>query len=242
MGTIVAIGGGEIGLGETFEIDRAIVEMAGKGKVRPRHLFIPTASGEPETYIDTVRDVYEGRLGCDCEVLRLKGGGDNDSAIRRKILDADIIYVGGGNTRMMLAEWKSRGIDALLREAHGRGAILSGLSAGAVCWFKRAVSDSNSFVGGEEWDYCHVDCLGFLPGSLTPHYGVRKVEDRFWRFMRTTTGKTLAIDNNCALVIEGDRFRVLRTRPDANAYVITGRHGELVEEELKDRGEAGRFH
>lgn len=239
MGIIVAIGGGEIGLGETFEIDRAIVEMA--GKTRPRHLFIPTASGEPEAYIDTVRDTYEGRLGCDCEALRLKEGGDDAPAIRRKILDADIIYVGGGNTRMMLAEWKSRGLDSLMREAYVGGAILSGLSAGAVCWFERAVSDSNSFGGGEEWDYCHVDCLGISPGTLTPHYALRKVEDRFWRFMRATTGKTLAIDNNCALVIEGDRFRVLRARPDANAYVIASRHGKLVEEQLEDSGEAGRF-
>ena len=62
MGTIVAIGGGEIRLGETFLIDKAIAGMA--GKIKPNLLFIPTASGESQQYIDTVRDVYEGKLNC----------------------------------------------------------------------------------------------------------------------------------------------------------------------------------
>ena len=201
-----------------------------------------SASGESEAYVDTVRNTYEGSFGCGCEVLRLKEGGDDAHAIQRKIHDADIIYVGGGNTRMMLAEWKKCGLDSLLREAHGRGVILTGLSAGAVCWFEKAVSDSNSFEGGEEWEYCHVDCLGFLAVSLSPHYEARKAEDRFWRFMRTTSGRTLAIDDICALVNEGDRFRVLRARPDANAYVITSHEGKLVEEVLEDSGEARRLH
>ncbi|HUX37097.1 MAG TPA: Type 1 glutamine amidotransferase-like domain-containing protein [Rectinemataceae bacterium] len=239
MGTIVAIGGGEIRLGETFAIDRAIVEMT--GRACPRHLFIPTASGEPEAYIQTVADVYGRALGCECEALRLKDGGDGPAELRRKLQEADIIYVGGGDTRMMLGLWRNRGVDVLLREALDRGAILSGLSAGSVCWFERAVSDSNSFEGGEDWDYCHVACLGFISGTQTPHYGDRKSEERFRRFMSSASGKTLAIDNNCAIVIEGGDYRLIRSRPDSNAYVLRTVGGELSEESLEDRGGTDRF-
>ena len=48
MGKIVAIGGGEIGEGETLAIDKEIVSLTGKD--HPRALFIPTASSDSRGY------------------------------------------------------------------------------------------------------------------------------------------------------------------------------------------------
>ena len=68
----------------------------------------------------------------------------------------DIIFVGGGNTKSMLAVWKDWGLDLLLKEAYEKGVIMSGVSAGAICWFDQGVTDS--------WaeDLKIMDCLGFM--------------------------------------------------------------------------------
>ena len=54
----------------------------------------------------------------------------------------DIIYVGGGNTANLLAMWRAHGLDELFRHAWSRGAILCGVSAGMICWFRGGVTDS----------------------------------------------------------------------------------------------------
>lgn len=233
MGRIVAIGGGEISAGETLAIDRAIVELAGKS--RPRLLFLPTASGDAEGYAGTVKDIY-GSLGCEVEALLLHGPAASRAEIEEKLGRADIVYVGGGNTRMMLETWARLGVDGLLREALGRGALLSGLSAGAVCWFEAALSDSNAFGGGEDWDYCRVPCLGFLRGTITPHYDDRKAEPRFRRFLEGARGSTLALENGAALLVEDGRYRLLRSRPGAGAYRLEGGEGGPKELLLPEEG------
>ncbi|SKC81873.1 Type 1 glutamine amidotransferase-like domain-containing protein [Maledivibacter halophilus] len=72
MRYIFAIGGGEISELETFGIDKKIVEAAKKAK--PNVLFIPTASGEPQGYIDSFNNVYGKKLGCKTDVLLLLEG------------------------------------------------------------------------------------------------------------------------------------------------------------------------
>ncbi len=124
MGTIVAIGGGEIRLEETLAIDRQIVSLAHKEK--PLALFLPTASGEPQGYMDTFHEVYGEKLGCQTETLLLLSGDATQEEMRRKILSADIIYVGGGNTKKMMEVWQEKHVDVFLREAYEKGTILRG--------------------------------------------------------------------------------------------------------------------
>ena len=84
--------------------------------------------------------------------------------LRAVILAQDAIFVGGGNTKTMLAVWREWGVPALLKEASGRGIVLGGQSAGAICWFEQGITDS--------WaDRLRpLDCMSFLPGSCCPHY------------------------------------------------------------------------
>ena len=55
---IVAIGGGELKMLETADIDKRIVELT--DKARPKALFIPTASGDAEGYAETFETCYGG--------------------------------------------------------------------------------------------------------------------------------------------------------------------------------------
>lgn len=80
------------------------------------------------------------------------------------ILTKDIIYVGGGNTKNLLALWKEWGLDIILKKAWNQGIVLAGISAGSICWFEAGVTDSY----GDRLE--PIKCLGFLKGSNCPHY------------------------------------------------------------------------
>ena len=143
MGKIVAIGGGDLSALATEPIDRAIIELSGKSN--PHALFIPTASSDSVEYWETFDQAYRVAYGCDTDVLYLLGTAPDPSDVARKIERADIVYVGGGNTLKMMRRWRRLGVDVLLREAHAKGAVLCGVSAGAICWFDSGHSDSMSF-------------------------------------------------------------------------------------------------
>ena len=124
MGIIVAIGGGEIAQHETLVIDKEIIRLS--GKKRPTVLFIPTASSDAQEYIDTFIDYYSKYLNCIVHVLKLINQHLGAKEISEKILNSDIIYVGGGNTLMMMTLWRKLGVDNMLKKAYEKGIILSG--------------------------------------------------------------------------------------------------------------------
>ncbi|GLW47226.1 putative peptidase YgaJ [Streptomyces sp. NBRC 14336] len=129
----------------------------------PKICFVPTASGDAPGYIDRFLAAFRPRA-CEPSVLRLFARDLDDTALRGHLLAQDIVYVGGGNTANLLAIWRTHGIDRLLREAHDRGTLLCGISAGANCWAEASHTDSFgplTFL---------PDGLGLLPGSVCPHY------------------------------------------------------------------------
>lgn len=185
MGTIVAIGGYKKDRGKNGEpfdtplkIDEEIVELSGKKK--PKVLFIPTASSDDEGYVKAIEAVYGDKLGCTVDVLRLIKEKPARVEIAQKIRSADIIYVGGGNTLMMMNKWRSLGVDKLLIEAFERGAVCCGVSAGSICWFEYGVSDSRQFKNPNSHEYIRVKGLGILKGMHCPHYDPVLSKDN-WR-------------------------------------------------------------
>ena len=156
--------------------------------------------------------------------------------VRDKIERADIVYVGGGNTLKMMRRWRRLGVDELLRDAFDRGAVLCGVSAGAVCWFERGHSDSMAFYDRERWKYIAVTGLGLVEGMVCPHYngrtyGVPRRRD-FRAMMERKGGRGLGIDNHCAVVFAGTGYRVLRTKERLGAHALWVERGELVERKL----------
>ena len=215
MATFVLIGGGEIGSKETLKIDERIVKLTNK-KV-PNFLFIPTASNEAEGYINVVKSIYSEILSCNFDWLSLENGKIETEL--EKIKWADIIYVGGGNTKKMIAKWKEFKVDVELKKYLKTDKIYCGLSAGSICWFEQGISDSESFENTDVWNYSIIDGLGFIEGCNSPHYDDRVKEESFNRFVKNLNINILAIENNCAVVV-GKTIEIIRSHNDKNAYYI----------------------
>ena len=234
MGKIVAIGGGEISENETLEIDRAIVRLT--GKLNPSALFIPTASGEPDGYIESFEKVYGG-LGCITSTLKLIGEELSEVQIREKILSSDIIYVGGGDTERMLDIWKSKNVDKFLAEAYQNDIVLSGLSAGSICWFKYGHSDSLTYRTGEQQNFFKLEGLGFAKGIHCPHYTEEARQEDFDAMVSADDEMGIALDDHCAIEINNVQFKILKSKPEAKAYKVFIKDGHLIKKELTNIGE-----
>ncbi len=220
MGRIVAIGGGDMRRGQTIGIDRRIVELAGKR--RPRALLVPTASRDGEGYWESFRRVY-GRLGCSCDVLWCLRERPARRALREKVARADLIYVGGGNTLLMMRRWKFLAVDRELRAAFRRGTVLCGASAGAICWFEYGHSDSMRGYGHDPWQYIRVAGLGLLAGTVCPHFNHADRTRDFRKMIRRKGGFGIALDDRCALEVVDGQYRVLAAGRAARAYTVRRR-------------------
>ena len=220
MGTIVAIGGGELGRPgtkrETIPIDKHILELS--VRKHPRLLFIPTASNDSQAYIDVIQSYFGKYLGCRIDTLRLTQK-PSEKTIESKIDSADVIYVGGGNTKKMIKIWREYNMQFHLRNAYDNGTILSGVSAGAVCWFSFANSDSLKHITG---DYCRIKGLGFVKGLACPHM-VREPDrlPSFKKMVKQYGGIGYAIDDCAAVVFTDGKTYAINSKKNASVFIYT---------------------
>jgi dipeptidase E len=219
-GQIVAMGGG----GFSMEPDNPLLDRYVLGLARaetPKVCFIPTASGDSADYTQRFTDAF-ARLPCQPTVCSLYAAPHED--LRSFILAQDVLYVGGGNTRNLLALWREWALDDMLREAWQSGAILAGISAGMICWFEAGVTDSVPGVTGDpQDDLSPLSCLGFLPGSACPHYDGEAARRPVYQRLvaRGELPDGYAADDGVALHFVGtDLVRVVSSRPDARAYRV----------------------
>jgi dipeptidase E len=235
---LVAIGGGVIRTRGTAEIDREIIRLS--NRKYPTVLFIPTASSDSERYCQRFVEHFGKFLNCKTDVLRLLDEPPSAQQIERKILSADIIYVGGGNTLFMMRLWRRFGVDKLLRMAYEKGIVLSGISAGAICWFDSGHSDSMSFYNPRNWKYINVKGLGLIKGVHCPHYssmtrGVPRRRD-FQEMIRRIGGFGIALENNCAIEFINARFfRVIKSKANARAYRVRKSGGIIAAEQIRQQ-------
>ena len=156
---IIAIGGGGFGRNNSsFLIEKYIISLA--AKALPRICFLPTASGDNDSYIVRFYSTFS-KLNCEpTHVEFFKRTIDIDTMI----MNQDVIFVGGGNTKSMLAVWNDWGMNSILKQAYNKGVIMSGVSAGAICWFTKGITDS--------WNkkLQILPCLDFIKGTCCPHY------------------------------------------------------------------------
>ncbi len=235
MKKIIAIGGGEIGRPgypiETTKIDKEIIKLT--GKKNPKLLFIPTASSDSESYSEIVKKYFGKKLGCKVDVLYLIKEKLSKKEIEKKVFDSDIVYVGGGNTLKMMKVWRKNGLDKILKQAYKKGIVLSGLSAGSICWFKWGNSDSKK-LANPMTDAIKVSGLGLINALHCPHYDIeenRKADLK--KMMKKTSGIAIAIDNCCALEIINDKYRIVDSKPSAEAYKVYWKENEYYEEIIK---------
>lgn len=229
MGKIVAIGGGEMSKGETAQLDAYLVALA--QKAHPKLLFVPTASHDAVGYIRAV-ETHFGALGCEVSSLCLYDENcGTPEKIRQTVLSADIIYVGGGDTVRMLERWRQVQLDACLTEAYHKGIVLSGVSAGSICWFSFGHSDGDSFVNTGWWDYVRAQGLGLIPAAHCPHYN-EPGRESFDQMMETEALPGIALENGAALVELDGKYFVIREQESCKAYLFSHRTGKLQRQEI----------
>lgn len=216
---IIAIGGGGLSRQPDYlALERYILALS--GKTTPAIAFIGTASGDADAA--TVR-FYDACSTLPCHPTHVPLYRRTPD-LRAALLNQDVIYVGGGNTRSMLAAWREWELPALLREAWEAGIVLAGVSAGAICWFEQGVTDSWS-------DRLRaMDCLGFLPGSCCPHYsGETERRPAYTRMIETREIVAgLAIDDGAAVHFTGTSLHAaIAARPGAQVYRVDQQNGAV---------------
>ena len=230
--TIVAMGGGGFSMEpDNPLLDDHVLELARaeRGQQRPRVCFLATASGDSPAYIASFYAAFAQRAEARHLALFIRTVDDIESFL----LDQDVIYVGGGNTENMLAIWRVHGVDRILGQAWESGVVLTGISAGSLCWFETGSTDSFGGLAPLSRG------LGFLAGSHSPHYDGE--EPRRPLYQRLVADGTLpagyAADDRAALVFHGTELaEVVASRPDARAYrVERGPTGAAIETELPTR-------
>ena len=193
--------------------DDALLDHA-LGLARGRRiLYVPTASAENASGI---LGWYE-RLRRRAELAHLSFFPWPPDDLRALTLAHDVVLVSGGNTANALAVWRLHGFDAILREAWQEGILLTGWSAGMICWFAQGVTDS---FGPQ---LAAMECLGFLPGSACPHYDSE--ERRRPVYTQLVAGGLepgIAADDDVGVHFAGTELReVVSSRDGATAYRVT---------------------
>ena len=222
---IVAIGGG--GFGRTIKdlrIEKYILNLSEKEK--PNICFIPTATGDNDSYKVNFYDVFT-KFSCNpTHIDFFKRTIDLSSHIKEQ----DIIFVGGGNTKSMLAVWKDWGLDVLLRDSYENGTVMSGVSAGAICWFEKGITDSWAH------DLAVMDCLGFVNGICCPHYDEEPARKPFVEksLKDNLIDHCFSIEGNCALhLIDNIPYRAINFGKNKNAYKSTLNARKVFEDPFK---------
>lgn len=203
-------GGGFLMEPDNLRLDRQVVTLT--GKKHPRVCFLPHATDDPNR---TVVAFFKAFTALEARPATLSLFAPHTADLEGFLLEHDAIYVGGGNTRSMLALWREWGLDRILRRAGEAGILLAGVSAGANCWFQQCTTDS---IPGR---ITILDGLGFLEGSFTPHYdgesSRRPALHRFIGEKKILPG--YAADDGAALHFRnGELQGVYASRPQARAY------------------------
>lgn len=225
---IVPFGGLRPTPGRTHPLVEYLLELT--GKARPKVAFIPTATGDAA---EAIVNMYARFPPERSERSHLALFHRTVTDIRKYLLEQDLIWVAGGNTANMLAIWRVHGVDQALREAWEAGIVLTGGSAGSLCWFECGTTDSFNLHQLAPLQ----DGLGFLPGSHCPHYdGEAQRRPLYHRLIGEGFPSGYAIDDDAALHFVGTELReVVSARPEAGAYRVERIGDEVVETRLPSR-------
>jgi peptidase E len=215
---ILAIGGFSGGLDQDEKLPALIghaLALAGSAGA-PRVCVLNTASGDdPAAYLRQYsRLSRSGARVSHLQLFPMPNVADPEDVL----LSADVIFVGGGSVANMVAVWQVHGVDGFMRRAWESGVVLSGVSAGAICWFAGGTTDSfgpelRPFTAG----------LGLLPGSYCPHYSSEA--GRRPAFQSLIADGTLAAgiacdDGAAAHYVDHELIEIVADRPGVTGYLV----------------------
>jgi|TARA_B100001093_G_scaffold100699_1_gene92802 aminopeptidase N len=223
---IIAIGGGGFGRNPGEGIIEEYILKQTKKK-RPNICFIPTATGDNEAYKVNYYATFS-KLNCNPTHLDFF---KRTPDLKRLIADQDAIFVGGGNTKSMLAVWREWQLDKILKKAYKNGTVMSGVSAGAICWFQNGVTDS--------WDsnLQIMPCMNFIKGTCCPHYDEEpERKPTVKKLISNNKVKSIyAVDGGAALHIKNEKnFKSVSFKKHKNAYEVTLDKNNIIENSFRE--------
>ena len=200
------------------------------GKPRPNVCFVPTATGDSPASVIQWYNLVEG-LSLQPYVMRVFiNSYTTKESFEETLMKMDAVVVGGGNTLNMMAIWKAQGIDLALRKAYEAGIVMSGASAGSLCWFTSGTTDSRPK------ELSKVDCLGWLNYSHCPHYNVEEFRRPLYHKMilAKELSPGYACDNQSGIYFENETFvQCVASAAGRKSYFVDLQNGQVVERELK---------
>jgi dipeptidase E len=193
-------------------LTRYVLDLS--GKARPKILFVPTASGDDAAHLLTF---YQAMAGIACEPSHLELFNRTVDDIDGFIRSQDVVVVGGGNTANMLAIWRLHGVEDALRSAYRNGTILTGWSAGCICWFEAGITDSFTLELGPL-----RDGLKLLKGSACPHYDSQERRRPVYaREIAAGLSPGIALDDAVAATYEDERLvEIVSGKPSGRAFHV----------------------
>jgi dipeptidase E len=221
---IIALGGGGFTHGSHPELDDFCLSQV--GKARPRLGYVGSASQDDSNRIARFHQRFAKTVSVHVHLaMSLDAQGLAD-----RLYDLDMVYVGGGNTEVMVATWRANGWDRVLCDAARRGVILAGVSAGAVCWF------DNFLYSAGAGPMRPLRGLGLVSGGACPHYST-ETDRRAALHAAIASGtmpNSIAIDDGVAVVLDAaGPTKFCSAEPGACAYqVIRTDDGETLETKL----------
>lgn len=225
MAKYVLIGGGDIRTFETEKIDTEIVKISGKSDARI--LFVGLASSYSDSYYDAVKRQYR-KLGCTCSYLKKSNLINNIELAINKINNADIIYIGGGDSIKLIERIKEYKLDKIFRKLDDKH-IIVGMSAGAIMISKYGLSDAN-ILRGESEELEFVEGLGLVNLNICPHYNKDIRKNELKRSIIDSRERVFGLEDNTAVVVAGEKIKVLKGNDSAKVYECYYKDEKYIEE------------
>ena len=215
---IVAIAGGNNSniskdgtpkLYEHEEIDKTIISISCKR--HPNVLFISHASDDGleveacKKLENTFGKMYK------CKVKLFSRDMLTNYSLSKSLIEwADVLYVGGGNTKELMNLWREHGIDKLILDATDTNKVLCGISAGAICWFESGMSD---YLQTEQSDpnlpFMPVECLGLIKLVFNPHANNPKRIEDMKNILKLNGKVGLSLSDNIAICIVNNNYKLI---------------------------------
>jgi dipeptidase E len=227
-GQIISLGGG----GFSDQPDNLLLDeyiLLQTNKARPKVLFLPTAGGDHEDYIAKFYRAYK-RFNCVPVHLSISKKPVPFRKLEQLVLSQDMIFVGGGSPRFLMQVWRKSGLDRIIKKAWKEGIVLSGMSAGAICWYE------DGFKNPKDDIWRRIGGLGLLEGSFCPHYDKRGELRKAYRKMISAgeLDSGYGVQDGVALHYCGTELKyVISSAPDARAFYVKKSGFRVTEKEIK---------
>ena len=207
------------------------VELSGVSGRAPRVCLLATAMGDDRSTLYSLIEAGHDRGFAVSELTLFPMPNVDD--VTAHLLAHDVIWVFGGSVAGLLAMWRLHGVDAAMHDVWQAGVVLTGVSAGSLCWHVGGTTDS---FGPELRPV--TDGLGLVPYSNGVHYDSEP--QRRPLYQRLVGDGTLpagyATDDGAGILYRGTEFVAAVSEIDgAAAYFVTPPEGGVVETRLDTR-------